>query len=469
MLHLKEIIFFQKQNRKVEMDTVGSQELHLEGRQSCPRKLGVSLNHVANVGFIDLPDDVLYAILQKCDIRSLGRLCQVCSKLNTLILSDSVWRPYKNFNNLIGSSTLPQKSTCSSYNRQLTSPCIKEQLRLSHNWVENKGRERVICRLSPRQLPWIQFTGDSLWFSVSNTIRCYRLQNGGKLREDRKHNLTLQDQQHKRRQEESRQLCSTDENGKYPNLTNKDVSRFVVKDDIAVSGCRDGSLYVFDCSSGRCLDCMYKLHKTDTQTVDFYDTCIISGSRDRTVKILCMSQEDDGDNKVKANIDMRDRIWSIAMATDGQRFTVGTSGCKGNPSLSVWDVERAENIFSLGSYRFGAGVLDMKYEDKNTLLTCGYDATVKMWDMRSGSCVQEWHETFDTTLYCIQTDRNNTMVTGTARYGMIRLWDKRKTEPIQKYNLSQKSPVYSVAFDHSRMFAALDMSINTLDFSVLPA
>ena len=99
------------------MDTVGSQELPLEGKKCYPRKeYGGSGESASPVEFIELPDDVLYAILLKCDIRTLGRLCKVCSKLNILIQSDSVWRPYKKLNNLIGSSA-PQKSSCTKYNR----------------------------------------------------------------------------------------------------------------------------------------------------------------------------------------------------------------------------------------------------------------------------------------------------------------------------------------------------------------
>ena len=48
---------------------------------------------------------------------------------------------------------------------------------------------------------------------------------------------------------------------------------------------RDGSLYVFDCIRGHCLQALYQLHDTDTQAVDFEDRYIVSGSRDSTVKV----------------------------------------------------------------------------------------------------------------------------------------------------------------------------------------
>lgn len=45
--------------------------------------------------------------------------------------------------------------------------------------------------------------------------------------------------------------------------------------------------------------------------------------------------------------------------------------------------------------------------------------------------VRHWEEPFDSPLYCIETDGDNAIAVGTARHGMVRLWDKRKTEPVQ--------------------------------------
>lgn len=36
------------------------------------------------------------------------------------------------------------------------------------------------------------------------------------------------------------------------------------------------------------------------------------------------------------------------------------------------------------SGRIGAGVLDLKFESPNILLSCGYDTAVRLWDMRIG-------------------------------------------------------------------------------------
>lgn len=34
------------------------------------------------------------------------------------------------------------------------------------------------------------------------------------------------------------------------------------------------------------------------------------------------------------------------------------------------------------NYKRGAGVLDMQYETKDVLLSCGYDTYIRLWDLR---------------------------------------------------------------------------------------
>ena len=46
----------------------------------------------------------------------------------------------------------------------------------------------------------------------------------------------------------------------------------------------------------------------------------------------------------------------------------------------------------------------------------------------------KWEEPFDSTLYCVQSDGHYAVITGTARHGMVRLWDKRHSRPIQVGN-----------------------------------
>ena len=36
-----------------------------------------------------------------------------------------------------------------------------------------------------------------------------------------------------------------------------------------------------------------------------------------------------------------------------------------------------------GRYKNGAGVLDIQYESPDILLSCGYDTSIRMWDLRT--------------------------------------------------------------------------------------
>ncbi|KAL4232160.1 F-box/WD repeat-containing protein 4 [Mactra antiquata] len=410
--------------------------------------------------FLQLPDDVLFAIFNKCDIKTLGRLCRVCQKLNCLVQLDSVWNVRVERLFMVGSSCMRRKVSKTNGSHSLpVRPCLKEQCRLSSNWVQKICKERVISRISPKQLPWLQYVEGRLWCSMNNTIKCYNVHKDGIPKEDLKSCIILKDEKcHRKR------TVSLPDDHLHHNLHNEDISRFVIKENISVSGCRDGSIYVFDIGRGECLEKLHRVHSTDTQTVDIYDTCIISGSRDKSLKILCLNDREE-QTEVKMSINMQDRVWSTSFSSHGQSFAVGTSGCKGSLPLTVWDTNTGQFMHSLGKLRYGAGILDIKYEDDNILLSCGYECCLKMWDLRTQQCVASWQEPFDSTLYCIQTDGNVAMVTGTARYGMSRLWDKRKTESVQEYFMSQRSPVYSVAFDSYKLYAALDSSINMLKFS----
>lgn len=68
-------------------------------------------NFHTDVNFLELPDDVLFSVFKKCDIKTLGRLSRVCQKLNSLIKCDSVWLSHRSLLLLVGSSAAQSNST----------------------------------------------------------------------------------------------------------------------------------------------------------------------------------------------------------------------------------------------------------------------------------------------------------------------------------------------------------------------
>lgn len=42
-----------------------------------------------------------------------------------------------------------------------------------------------------------------------------------------------------------------------------------------------------------------------------------------------------------------------------------------------------------------------------------------------------WEDPHDSAVYCVASDHNVTVLSGTNRYGVVRLWDRRRTRPVK--------------------------------------
>uniref|UniRef100_A0A8C7U8Z0 F-box and WD repeat domain containing 4 n=1 Tax=Oncorhynchus mykiss TaxID=8022 RepID=A0A8C7U8Z0_ONCMY len=172
----------------------------------------------------------------------------------------------------------------------------------------------------------------------------------------------------------------------------------------------------------------YSGHKQEVNCLGCIEGLMVCGSRDRTARIWTLSS-----NCPRGTIPMNDKVWSVAIS----------------PTL------RCELLCCLGSEsQRDAGVVDIDYESPFQQLTCGYDAYIHSWDLRlSPQCVIEWEEPHDSALYCIQTDGNHMIASGSSYDGVIRMWDKWQTRCVEMFQLSSavSSPVWSpdAALHHS--------------------
>lgn len=128
-----------------------------------------------------------------------------------------------------------------------------------------------------------------------------------------------------------------------------------------------------------------------------------------------------------------------------------------------------ETNFLNYNWKYGAGTLDLVWENSNCLLSCGYDTDIKKWDLRIGKCIGAWTDPTDATVYCLSTDHNFTMLSGTQFNGKSVLWDQRQNKYIQLFFIKdlrgKQSPVYSVSFDSSHIYGATDRQL--VEFSFL--
>jgi len=186
----------------------------------------------------------------------------------------------------------------------------------------------------------------------------------------------------------------------------------------------DNSIRSWDLQTGKCKD-IFRGHSSDVNSVDCFDDVIVSGSKDKTVKVWSLQ-----DLSCVHTVHVEDNVWSVSPNPSFRSVVSGSSGhTRGVSPLQLWDIDSGKLIRSLvsGVNRLGAGVRGLKWESPHTLLSCSYDTSVKLWDVRLGShsvssCVLKWDDPHDSVVYCIDSDGKWMVISGTNRYGVVRMF-----------------------------------------------
>jgi len=421
----------------------------------------------------ELPTETLVHLFSYVSRNDLGKLSQTCKRFRDIAQTDSLWVDEAH------ECLVTNTAACINMG-QRTAPApitsAKERVRIARNWTQGHYEETKLAVQDIRYMPRIELEQSSLWVSWGNKIWSHPRHADGTV--GRMTTRVLKGH--------------TD-----------DVSRFVVKDGYLISGGRDKTLQGWNSETGEFLFAKRYCHGSEVSAVDIIRSSglLVTGSRDRTVKIWNLdpysassggsSGPDSSDERpsyerastfpsLSATLNFGDRIWSLAANPyEGNRVVVGTAGLMGIPSLRVVDLGKLCSDPSSGLLEYqemgqtlknGAGMLDLQWQTPTSFLSCGHDTCTRLWDTRMNACVRTWEEPFDHAIYCLATDGNWTLVCGTARHGMVRLWDMRHSKPVQLYYSKhpfsgQSSPVYSVAFDQKNLYVALDQCLNLLSFS----
>ncbi|KAG5830936.1 hypothetical protein ANANG_G00298520 [Anguilla anguilla] len=378
-----------------------------------------------------LPEDMLYLILSYLDCKSLCRFSQSCKKFHYFTNRDVVWR------------RIARKCINSGLTREGTDIypqlALKDRVKFSQHWRDGQCRKEVLLKWKTNLLPWMQLDGDVLYLSQAADIGVHYLRGGGGGPRRRSALLRTGHSQ--------------------------DVCRFVLTDTHLISAGGDGKIIIHHRRNSFWTECCG--HKQEVNCMDSKGGVIVSGSRDRTARVWSLSPSRLGE--CLHTIQTFDRVWSVAISPSQSLFVTGTACCESVAPLCIWEIERGQMVSCLGTeFRRGAGVLDIAFESPFQLLTCGYDTFIRYWDLRvtSRKCVMQWEEPHDSALYCIQTDGNHMIASGSSYYGVVRLWDMRQASCLQMFYLSSatSSPVYCLRFNASHLYSALATSVCALDF-----
>ncbi|XP_048362596.1 F-box/WD repeat-containing protein 4 isoform X2 [Sphaerodactylus townsendi] len=357
-----------------------------------------------------LPEELLLLICSYLDARALGRLGQTCRRLCRFTSRDVLWRRLARSCLNAGFSALGTDL--------VQGVPVKERVKVSENWRHGRCQRKLLLKWKRNLMPWMQLDSDYLYVSQAEDIQAYWL----------------------RPNRTGFQRC--------PHAVfsghQEDVCRFVLANGHIVSGGGDGNIALHKLNSS--FSFKFLAHDQEVNCVDCQEGIIVSGSRDRTAKVWSLSPGRAG--QCLHTIQTDDRVWSIALSplSSGQLVT-----CLGT------------------DFHRGAGVLDIFYETPFTLLTCGYDTYIRYWDLRTSTrdCVKKWEEPHDSALYCIRSNGNHMIASGSSYYGVVRLWDKRQSRCLQSFSLSSpiSSPVYCLRFSTNHLYATLASALHVLDFT----
>ena len=182
------------------------------------------------------------------------------------------------------------------------------------------------------------------------------------------------------------------------------------------------------------------------------------------------------------------RPWSMALDTSSTSLRWLAVGHMGEMPLSMYDldadglpvdVEYPVNL--LGNERHSAvyGITQPAPNGPfgsaaNTIVSGWYDGAVRAYDLRRASkqpTVTLKDPFSDAPVYCLAAGGGSgcTIASGTSQHGLVRLWDIRKaSDPTAGISLfgpgRDRSPVYDIAMEHDRIYAATDRRAWVIQF-----
>ncbi|EGI63267.1 F-box/WD repeat-containing protein 4 [Acromyrmex echinatior] len=381
-----------------------------------------------------LPNEMLLSIFNYCNAYDLIQLSQVCKRFYRII-SDTGWNKKRK-------SFLVTNQTSEMFRKRcftLLQP--HAAWHISQNWHYGIYKKEAVFSWKKSMIPWLRMTDNMLWWMF------------GDLYGFKRHEKTLN---------KYRSRCHTVES------CGLHINKFIIWKNFIICG------YIYIVNHFLFLQHTYNPLQKFLQGWHynlFYELLNV-----RTWDQICNMDIDKrmltgDDKKGEVYIHLKDKVQSLSIDPTGVTFAVGSAGINDVP-LHIINVERYTMVDTMQhEWKYGAGILDMVWDDPNTLLTCGYDTYIRKWDLRTGRCVCSWVDPCDATLYCIASDNQYTMITGTQYNCLAILWDQRKSDFVQMYYVnsqesSRRSPIYSLQFDSTHLYCATDKRMIELNFSL---
>jgi WD40 repeat protein len=177
--------------------------------------------------------------------------------------------------------------------------------------------------------------------------------------------------------------------------------------------------------------------------------CIVSGSKDRTVRVW----DAQTGNLTLGPLRMHTHsVWCVAFSPNSRQIA---SGSKDN-SILVWDALTGETV--AGPFKGHTSMVrSVSFSpDSSKIISGSYDKTVQIWDARTGANVVGPLKGHTNHIYCVVFSGDGKQVASGSWDKTIRVWDAETGRLVLEPLKGHKTYVYFVAFsrDGSRIVSA---------------
>ncbi|XP_063357624.1 F-box/WD repeat-containing protein 4 [Cydia amplana] len=415
---------------------------------------------MSDLTLLDLPFDILSKIFKFLPLSDLSNVMLTCKTLKTFITEDNtIWR---SFTNLFVRDRVDNRSQPLSF---------YTLCRVSRNWCNGIYKQKTL-RYNTKYMPWVKFhNSEAVLIALGSKLCCYPvdqqgLKDGGYIW--------------------SVEVPKVERN----DIRTKDISRFVIKNGLLVCGNRDGCAIVYKLKGTRERPCL--LHhiqdchdrgQSEVSAVELIHTgdVSIAVTASCTSPNLCYWYNNGIEHDMNAPARLKfyknsDIIRVPHHGIEGLRcLSVNKSETKlaigpdGNSKPLLVDVTMSKFVSCTNvSPDIRQAVRDVYWHDENTIAYVTHAGKLQLIDTRTFEVVYDSKDPFLVTLYCVKTDGDRAILAGAAEHSRCVLYDRRNAKShVQMYFTSKRpSPVYSLDFDSTRLIAATDLNLVSLNFNI---
>ncbi|KAI9322726.1 WD40-repeat-containing domain protein [Dichotomocladium elegans] len=177
-------------------------------------------------------------------------------------------------------------------------------------------------------------------------------------------------------------------------------------DDKIVSGSRDRTIKIWDMQTGECRKTLMA-HSASVLCLQYDDRYIFSGSSDATI----IQWDIRTGSVIRVLYGHTESVLNLKFS--GNRLV----SCSKDRTVRIWDLETGKTLRTLRGHRAAVNAVQF---DGNRIVSASGDRTIKLWDMETGQCIR----TFDSHsrgIACVEFD-NERIVSGSSDQ-TIKIWD----------------------------------------------